>query len=171
MSPATPAPPILSDPHWFSAFLDKVLSVSLALLGPAAPSRAYVSAGPPAPDCGQLTVHWDKLRPTARPTRSQQDPGGTKEIVSVADVVVTLQKCVTALTPEGGIPDAATLTAEGKAIADSVQALWFGLLAATLDGTLFPTQQRPPVLWRDLSQLTPQSGLAGCRATMEVTLA
>lgn len=171
MPPVTPAPPILSDPLWFSKFLGTVLSVAATSLGAAAPSRRYVAAGLPAPDCNQLVVHWDRIRPTQRPTQSQSSPVGTHEIVSVADVMITLHKCVTALTADNQIPDATTLDAEGRAFADSAQAMWFGLLAATIDGTLFPTQQRPPVLWRDMIQLAPQAGLATARATMEVTLA
>lgn len=168
---ATPAHPILSDPQWFSKFLATVLAKSVSILGADAPTRTYVSPGTPVPDCGQLTVHFERVRASQRPTQGQQNPMGTHAVVTVADVVITLQRCVQSLTPAGDIPTAETLDEAGRDLGDLAQLLWFGLLAATLDGTLFPTQERPPVLWRDMTQVAPQAGMAGLRATMEVTLA
>lgn len=154
---------------WFSDFLTTVLTKAAALLGDDAPDRRYVSPGTPVADCAQLTVHAERLRPSRTPTTSQSSP--SIEIVTVSDVIVTLYRCVTSLTADSGIPETAVLNADGVAMSDIGAKLWFGLLAATVDGTLFPAIVRPLVLWRDIAQVSPQSGLAGWRATMEVTLA
>lgn len=162
-------PPTPGVPPWFSDFLTAVLTKAVEVLGADAPPRQYVSPGTPAPDCGQLTVHAERFRPSKQPTSSQSVP--SIEVVTVCDVIVTYYRCVASLTAESGIPDATVLNADGVAIANAGVKLWFGLLAATVDGTLFPALVRPLVLWRDNAQISPQSGLAGWRATMEVTLA
>lgn len=164
-------PPTPGAPPWFSEFLKSVLAKSLVILGANAPGRSYVSTGTPIPDCGQLTVHADRFRPSQKLTGSQTDPRGTREIVTVCDVIVTYYRCVTTLMTGGAIPDADVLDADGVALSDIGATLWFGLIGATLDGTLFPALVRPAVLWRDAVQINPQSGLAGWRATMEVTVA
>lgn len=164
------SPPPFVDEHAMSAFLDGILTKAKEILGSDVPPRSFVAAGVPVMDCGQLTVHAEKFRPSQQLTRSQQAPTGTKEIVTVCDVVVTLFRCVTSLTQEAEIPDAVTLDTEGKAQADVGFKLWFGLLAATLDGSLFPAQFRPTVLWRDGVQINPASGLSGWKMTAEVTL-
>lgn len=168
--PTPPAPPFQTDPLWFSKLLGSVLSKAQAILGVNTPSRAYVSAGTPVPDCGQLTVHAERFRPSSPLTRTQSDPRGTKQIAYVADVVVTYYRCVSSLSQEGGIPDQATLDADGRVMADIGAALWLGLILATVDQSLFPELVKPEVLWRDSVQLTPQAGLAGWKATMEVSL-
>jgi hypothetical protein len=168
--PTPPAPPFAADPQWFSKLLDAVLAKAVAILGANAPTRAYVAAGTPVPDCGQLTVHAERFRPSQPLTRSQAEPQGVKQIASVADVVVTYYRCASSLSPEGQIPDEATLDADGKAMADIGATLWLGLIGATIDRSLFPALVQPEVLWRDCAQLSPQANLAGWKATLEVSL-
>lgn len=168
--PLPPAAAFQADPQWFSKLLASVLAKATTILGTNAPSRVYVSAGVPVPDCGQLTVHAERFRPSQSLTRSQSSPAGTQQIASVADVVVTLYRCAQSLTREGDIPTAESLDADGKAMADIGATLWMGLLIATVDRSLFPELVQPEVLWRECVQLSPQAGFAGWKATMEVSL-
>lgn len=168
--PIPPAPPFQADAQWFSKLLAAVLAKAVVILGANAPARSYVSAGVPVPDCGQLTVHAERFRPSQPLTRSQGIPAGTKQIASVADVVVTLYRCAQSLDQEGGIPTASSLDADGRTMGDIGATLWMGLLVATIDRSLFPELVQPEVLWRGQEQLTPQAGLAGWKATLEVSL-
>lgn len=168
--PVPPAPSFLADPQWFSKLLASVLAKAVVVLGPNAPTRAYVAAGTPVPDCGQLTVHAEGFRPSQRLTHTQNEPMGTKQIAHVADVVVTYYRCIAAASAENGMPETATLDSDGKVMADIGATLWIGLLVATIDRSLFPELVQPEVLWREQAQLSPQAGLAGWKATMEVSL-
>lgn len=162
--------PLLADEQFLSGLLTAVKDKALALLGTEAPPRSFVSAGEPAFDCDQLSVHLARLGPSLHLNSQQSDPRGSKQVATVATIVLTVLKCVSTQSNEGKLPGSVALDSEGRALTDIAQALWFGLLAASQDGTLFPAQVRPAVLFRGIDQFTPQAGLAGLKATWEVSL-
>lgn len=174
----TPAIPAVVQPTWFGDFLEQILTKAASFLATPA-TRENVSHGPPSWDCGdQLTVHVDKIRPSGPLTLTQRTPRGSKEVVTVADVVVTLLRCVTGVaenahwaTNPSIIPDPTVLDSEARALANEARALWFGLLGEAIAGTLFKDLFDVSFLFRDCVPIGPNGGLAGWKLTMEVALA
>ena len=162
-----------SDSLWLGEFLAAVLTRAAVVLGADAPPRRYVSAGEPVPDCNQLTVHTSALRPGAGAgnelTRPQLLPKASLLVVTVADIQVTLWRCVHGVSDHGA-PHAHDLDDDGRTMARLGQALWYGLAAESIDGTLWPLQVKPVVLWRTCAQVAPQAGIAAWKMTGEVSL-
>lgn len=162
-----------TDTTWLGDWLEAVLARAASVLGADAPPRRYVSPGEPAPDCDQLTVHAMLLRPgggaAQELTRPEFLPKASLLVVTVAEVQVTLWRCVHAVT-ETGPPSAAALNEDGVTMARIGQALWYGLTADSVDGTLWPLQTKPVVLWRAMQQIAPQAGIAAWKMSGEVSL-
>jgi hypothetical protein len=162
-----------TDTAWLGTWLGLVLQRAAFVLGPDAPARRYVSAGEPVPDCDQLTVHVDRLRPgggaAVELTRTQFLPKASLLVVTVAEMQITLWRCVHAVD-ENGLPSAAALDSDGITMARLGQALWYGLTAESIDGALWPLQTKPVVLWRAIQQVAPQAGIAAWKMTGEVSL-
>jgi hypothetical protein len=174
----TPEPPLWANGQYLYDLCHAVLVAADGLIvAPAttplgANARKYVSHGPPCWDCGeQLTVNIDRIRSMSPLTRSQQRPQGSHHFVPGADISVWLLRCVTTLVGDGEIPDASVLDGETLGLMKDGQALWGGLIAQSVAGTLFPTMHRGSFLWRGCEPVGPNSGLAGWRATLEVALA
>jgi hypothetical protein len=174
---ATPEPPLWANGQYLYDLCHAILVAASALLSPA-PDRQYVSHGPPPWDAGlsgdgcksQLTVGVDRIRSSLQPTLNQLLTQGSKQVVPVADIEVVLLRC--AVTMQGRmIPTSAELDAESLALAVEAQALWGGLVTASMDGTLFPTMHNGQFLWRGMEAVGPNGGLAGWRMTLEVGLA
>ncbi len=176
-TPAPPGPGV--DTLWLGTWLTDVLAAAAAVLGSDAPPRRYVSAGEPVPECNQLTVHISQLRPAGggagvQLTRPTLIPQASLEFVPVAEFQVTLWRCVHATVGDSNgravVPTSADLNADGVMMARLGQALWYGLVQASIDGTLWPLQNKPAVLWRSLAQVAPQAGIAAWKMTGEVSL-
>lgn len=166
-----------TDALWLGAWLDAVLARAAVVLGADAPARRYVSAGEPVPDCDQLTVHVERLRTGAGAfnelTRPQVLPKASLLVVTVAEVQITLWRCTGAAIQDGDpprLPTAAALHDAGITMARLGQALWYGLTQESIDGTLWPLQVKPVVLWRAATQVAPQAGIAAWKMTGEVSL-
>lgn len=167
----TPAPPVPTSEAWLGEWLTDILDKCAQILGPTAPSRRYVSAGTPAADCNQLTVHADAIYPGGNfPTRPDLIPQASLNFMPIVRLIIILWRCVPTRESEGRAPGADELNAHGLANAHEGQALWYGLVRSTIDGTLWPTQNRPIVLWRECKQLPSQGNLAGWQVTGEISL-
>jgi hypothetical protein len=159
-----------TNPNWLGQFLEAILAAAVTVLGADAPPRRFVSAGRPVPDCGQLTVNLTAIRSSGQPfTRPAILPQGSLEYTPVATLDVTLYECV-AVATERGAPTVASMNADGLRFADLGQRLWYGLIQKTVDGTLFPLQLKPSILWRDMTPIDPQAGFAGWRLPGEISL-
>lgn len=92
---------------------------------------------------------------------------------SVVEINLTLYRCVPTMEEDGSPPDPADLDASGKALATDGWVLWFGILRAWGDGTLFEdlelTCQQFDVSGGTLS-LPPTGGLAGWSLVGRLTL-
>lgn len=167
-----------TDALWLAAWLEAVLSRAAGVLGADAPQRRYVSAGEPAVDCDQLTVHVSNIRTGAGSglgnelTRPELLPKASLLVVTVVEVQVTLWRCIPGRI-EGDpprLPTAEALHEGGVIMARLGQALWYGLVEESVDGTLWPLQLKPVVLWRTCTQVAPQAGIAAWKMTGEVSL-
>lgn len=163
-----------TDPLWLGDWLEAILQRAVIVLGTDAPDRRYVSPGEPVADCEQLTVHASNIRTGAGAsnelTRPESLPKASLLVVTVAEIQVTVMRCVHTVTVGGQLPDAHDLDDDGRLMARIGQALWYGLVAESVDGSLWPLQVKPVVLWRTCTQVPPQGGIAAWKMTGEVSL-
>jgi len=172
-----PYPPLWTDPFYLYHLCNNILQFAASLLNPP-PERLYVSHGPPPWDAGlddsgcrsQLTVGVDRVRSSVQPTLNQLLPQGSKQTVPVADIELTLLRCAVTMTGRE-IPGASILDDEAQQLAMEGQALWGGLVTASMDGTLFPNMYTGQFIWRGMEAVGPNGGLAGWKMTLEVGLA
>lgn len=123
---------------------DELLAASVAILGPAAPSRQFVSIGTPAYDCDQLTVHCSGFTAAAtKPQQAARDVAHRRAILYEATFQVTVLRCFSAaaepslLDPTIELPGAAALQGIASQVYADVWGLWTGLWAQMRAGTLF----------------------------------
>lgn len=123
---------------------NELLGASVAILGPAAPTRRFVSIGVPAYDCDQLTVHCSAFTAAATsPQSAARDTHHRRAVLYEATFVVTVLRCYQAsaepslLDPEIRIPPSAALQGVAEQVYGDVWGLWTGLWAAMKAGTLW----------------------------------
>lgn len=112
---------------WLSAAAD-----ALDLTPARCPDRAYVSPGPPAFDCEQLTAFSFTLTEAATST-----PGGPlapaqrvhRGAVLLLEVQLSIVRCVPVIGEGGDAPPVADLAASALTLNRDVWALWNGLAA------------------------------------------
>lgn len=106
-----------------------------------APERAYVSDGPVALDCEQVTVHFANLAqadtspsaPVLQPARRLLGAS-----LAVLGMVITATRCVPVVSNEGRPPTVAAIQESALVVAQDVWALWNHLHQQIRDGSLFP---------------------------------
>lgn len=146
-------------------------SGALTAAGQSVPVRQFVSASqPPAEptECAETLAVWSGPLRTVPPP-----PGGKRGCTSktIAELHVTLYRCVPTMQETGTPPIPADLDASGSSLAVDGWVIWRGVLTKWSDGTLFPDLGCEQVdLTRGAVNLPPLGGLAGWDVTVLVTL-
>lgn len=150
--------------------LDDILTSATAALSDP-PERRYVSAGEPAADCAQLTVHCTSIRTVGLPQPTDTPGPRPQPKVKVATIAVTLwlPTCTSAK------PEVPALAADGQTFAEATWELYAGLAWRAATGTLLPSFAAAPALTTatDVTAAAADSndgGLAGWVVTIELAL-
>lgn len=140
------------------------------------PARRFVSAGLPAFDCQQLTVHAGGTTPGLAegytlPIEPPMQPGlrHLTAKVNLVQLTITIIRCVT--VPETGktAPSPAKLDADAQKTLADLWVIWNSLYTQKLANTLFPPEHRP--LFFDPAIALPiQGGMAGWQIPFRVQL-
>lgn len=129
------------------------------------PARAFVSIGPPAFDCDQLTVH---VGPLGEGSVAARPPGTSYARVNHVTLVATVLRCVPGPDNHGKPPSAAVQQAASVQSDLDKWALWNHLYNRILQGLLF--DRCGNVQWGPLSPVPAQGLVAGCVLTIRVSL-
>ena len=128
-------------------------------------TRALVTQGRPAGDCGLLAVWVEQF---------DAGPPGVKTACSViprALFHVSYFNCTPVLDAQGNPPSAEAITDNALDFADAGEAIWWGIIAAWSAGTLFEGMTCNDIdLTRGMLVKEPLGGLAGWDASIIVTL-
>ena len=129
-------------------------------------TRALVSQGLPAADCGLLAVWIEQV---------DAGPGAIKTACSVeprALFHVTYYGCTPVLDAQGNPPPADAITENALDFADAGEAIWYGIINDLRNGGDLWTDFRCSNidLTRGMRVITPLGGLAGWDASIIVTL-
>lgn len=153
---------------------DSLLDVAAAALTAASrdvPARQFVSASQPPgepTECAETLAAWPgPLRLPPPP------PGGQRGCTSktVAELHLTLYRCVPTMQEDGTPPTTAELDASGRGLAVDGWVIWRAILNGWSDGTLFEDIGCQVIdLSRGAVNLPPLGGLAGWDVTVLVTL-
>lgn len=143
---------------------------ALGAQGLSIPSRVYVSPGPPAADCDQLTAHAVSIMPglpgqETAPYGLQSTAG---PVMRTLTVMVQIRRCVPVPNDQGQPPQASSLEAAAKIIARDGWTLWRGLVLAYMDGTLLGGCDRAAISAAIPSEA--EGGLAGWDIEIAVQL-
>ena len=154
--------------------------LALARTGHAAPTRQYVSHGPPAVDgcddptfTGQLTVHYG--RPAIRQRSAPDRPAVPRslEVAPVGLLVIQLWRCYPTVREDGAAPDTATLNNAADSLNRDLWCMMTQIYGEHFVNpqTLFTGASCSSVSFGDPSSLgSPQGGTAGWEWTIEVGL-
>lgn len=148
---------------------------SLTAAGRTIPDRLMVTHGQPVgemlEDCVETLAAWvSAIGIPPRPPGTNHAGCSTKSVVSLN---LTLYRCVPTMQEDGSPFEPAVYDASGKALATDGWVLWFGILAAWGDGSLFEDLGLACSAF-DVSggtiSLPPTGGLAGWNLTGRLTL-
>lgn len=152
---------------------DELLDACAVILAADAPSRRFVSPGPPALDCcAQLTVH-----PGQMTKASSLDLGPLVQYTAVTGVsentwplVVTLTRCTANPDASGNPPSAAALDAVALLVLTDGWQLWNGVQQLIRDGNLFDTLGCKSTGIGPLTPLGEQGGCVGWTLSVPVVV-
>lgn len=122
-----------------------------------APDRAYVSHGPPALDCEQITVHVTNVGEAVTQTVDPLTPGVRKNRVNLTGLMVTVVRCYPTVDERGRPPKVDALNQAAALLNADAWALWNGLWR--MRGDLFADCDL--VFFDGVAPIVPQGGFAG----------
>lgn len=136
------------------------------------PGRQYVSPGPVALDCEQLTVHaalialadTDPSSPSLQPSR--RAVGASVNLVAL---VITVVRCVPTISESGNPPPVDKLDASAQIVLADGWQLWNGIKQAHRAGSLLPGNCRD-VFIEPCLPITPSGGIGGWQLTVRTNL-
>lgn len=140
--------------------------------------RAYVSPGPPAWDCEQLTVHAGgpavgDTAPLQPPLQPGHRVAGTG-MVNIVEMTVTVLRCCTPVpTSEGEgiiIPSAQGIAEAAELSLADLWAIWNHVATRKRNGTLFPPAKTREMFFDPAVALNTQGGCSGWQIQMRVQL-
>lgn len=146
---------------------------ALATTQEGAPTRYFISPGPPAWDCpDQLTVHVGG--PSVADTLPQGvlDPGHRATVTGQVNLVVltaTILRCAPTVDDDGNFPTPQQLDAASTVLLDDLWAIWNYVRSAKTNDALFPPRERE-LIQDPAIALAPQGGIAGWQITVRVQL-
>ena len=148
-----------------------VAAAALTAAGQDVPDRVFISASqPPAEptECAETLAAWPGPLRTV-PVPPLQKRGCTSK--TLAELHVTLYRCVPIMQEDGTPPTVAELDASGKSLAVDGWVIWRAVLRAWSDGTLFDDISCQSIdLSRGMINLPPLGGIAGWDITVLVSL-
>lgn len=138
-----------------------------------APGRVYVSPGPPAWDCEQLTVHvgGPAVADTfpLQPSLAALHRVAVQGQVDLISLTATILRCVPTLTQQGKFPPDSALDAASQQTLADLWAIWNYVRRGKSTGALFPPKEREfgfdPAISMNL-----QGGFGGWQVTIRVQL-
>ena len=146
---------------------------ALALGTTGAPSRQFVSAGMPAFDCEQLTVHaGGTTEAYTLPVEPPMQPGlraSTTAAVNLVQMTVTIIRCATVQQNTKQSPPAASLDQDAQKTLADLWVIWNHLYTLKKADTLFPPDHRH-MFFDPAVALPIQGGMAGWEIPFRVQL-
>lgn len=156
-----------TDDSFLADQAETILSkISAEFTGDSAFDRAYVSAGPPAADCSQLTVTVPSLTTSDRPTTPRSTPD-RKHTVPVMLFRISFWRCT---TETGEPPDEATLNAEGVSLMTDAWVVFRFLVNEITSGTLLEDLDCQHGKIRATTTFAAEGGLSGYTFEVEIPL-
>lgn len=130
----------LLTPYEYAGELLELCSNAIAETEGGEIARRYVSAGRPAFDCEQLTVHLVTLGDAQSTGLSPVSPGrrhisGKMNLLGM--VVTVVRDCAATMDDQGNPPAAEDLEQDARTISQDIWACWTGIYAAMKEGELF----------------------------------
>lgn len=144
---------------------------ALDLTPAGAPARRYVSDGPVAFDCEQVTVEFTNIgQGDTAPLAPPLQPGRRALIASlgIIGMQVIATRCVPILEKNAKAPAVAKITLSAEKVAADGWALWNHLHQAIHDGTLFPGCQG--VIIQPALPINTSGGIGGWILNLRVPL-
>ncbi len=146
-------------------------ALTFSLLG--APTRQFVSAGMPAFDCEQLTVHaGGTTEAYTLPVEPPMQPGlraSVTQKLNLVQMTVTIIRCTTVIQDTKSVPPASKLDKDAQNTLADLWVIWNHLFTLKKADTLFPPQFRE-MFFDPAVALPIQGGIAGWEIPFRVEL-
>lgn len=133
--------------------------------------NAFVTPGPPAWDCQQITLHMGNLRHSGPFTEGQGRPlKAGHPAVPTVDFIITTLRCIAVQDDSGRSPDPDVIAADGARLLRDADILWYGTLGLITTDSLVTSVFCPTMTMVGLVPVGPSGGLAGHQLTIRTTL-